>query len=177
MPVPEARARMTPQPAAGGGMFLPVAAAALLWLMLPSCAASRADLGADGLVPGGLRSGSVRTIVAFGDSVVQGWHASEGWPSILGRRLVAGGQAVEVFNTGRTGDTALDGLSRLDGDVLSKDPDLVLLAFGLNDMRKRIPPHRFKETLKLKTGWRFRKQGRCWEIFPPTSFPLRPEQF
>lgn len=41
---------------------------------------------------------------------------------------------VNIINAGISGDNAVHGLERLDGDVLSCSPDLVVLCFGLNDV-------------------------------------------
>jgi acyl-CoA thioesterase I len=86
-----------------------------------------------------VRSGKIKTVVAFGDSVTSGYEAPEGWPEVLGRRLAVACEAVTVINAGRPGDTSGDGLDRLAADVLARNPDLVLVAFGLNDMKKEVP--------------------------------------
>ena len=46
---------------------------------------------------------------------------------------------VEMINSGISGDTSLDGLARLDWAVLSYEPDLVTINFGINDC---CPGHR-----------------------------------
>lgn len=45
---------------------------------------------------------------------------------------------VNIINAGISGDSAPQGLSRLDRDVLSYDPDLVVVCFGLNDSSKGL---------------------------------------
>ena len=40
---------------------------------------------------------------------------------------------LELINSGISGDTTLDGLARLDWSVLSYEPDLVTINFGIND--------------------------------------------
>jgi acyl-CoA thioesterase-1 len=96
----------------------------------------------------GLKDGQYRVIVAFGNSIVEGYNLEEGWPEILGKSLASRYPAVRVFNAGRSGDTAADGLSRLERDVLKLEPDLVLVAFGLNDMRHRRSPEEFRKDLE-----------------------------
>jgi lysophospholipase L1-like esterase len=54
---------------------------------------------------------------------------------------------VRVLNAGVSGNTAGDGLRRLQGDVLDHQPDLVLIAFGLNDMKNGVSLIRFEEDL------------------------------
>ena len=100
------------------------------------------DSGSDFLKTG-FESGRYRTVVVFGDSIVQGYQQPEGWPEILGRELVARFPGVSIANAGVSGDTAARGLARLERDVLSLQPDLVLISFGLNDMKNREPVDRF----------------------------------
>ena len=40
---------------------------------------------------------------------------------------------MEMINSGISGDTSMDGLARLDWAVLSYEPDLVTINFGIND--------------------------------------------
>lgn len=39
-----------------------------------------------------------------------------------------------IINAGISGNTSADGLKRLDSDVLSQEPDLVIVCFALNDL-------------------------------------------
>lgn len=74
------------------------------------------------------------TIVAFGDSLVEGVGATSGndFPSLVGR--LAG---VPVINEGKSGDTTEAGLLRIQ-TVLDKDPGIVILLFGGNDVLRRV---------------------------------------
>jgi acyl-CoA thioesterase I len=67
--------------------------------------------------------------VAFGDSLTEGFGATEGndYPAVLGRKL-----GVTIQNLGRTGETTSDGLKRLD-EIAELRPRVVLLCFGGND--------------------------------------------
>ena len=67
--------------------------------------------------------------VAFGDSLTEGYGASEGnnYPVLLGNRL-----KITIINKGKIGDTTADGLQRLD-EVLQLQPRVVLLCLGGND--------------------------------------------
>ena len=80
------------------------------------------------------RSGS--SIVAFGDSLVAGFGASEGndFVSLLSRRI-----GRPVINAGRNGDTTDSGYARLEADVLSQDPRIVVLLLGGNDALRQVP--------------------------------------
>lgn len=81
------------------------------------------------------------TIVAFGDSVTQGAMQKDtldqaGVYHLLLQRKLEAHFPTATFNTinaGSGGDTVAKGLVRLDRDVIRYQPDLVLIAFGLND--------------------------------------------
>jgi acyl-CoA thioesterase I len=82
-----------------------------------------------------LESGCNVTIVAFGDSITAGYCVRRGFPSFwkefLGIKYPDA--VVEMINSGNSGDTSMDGLARLDWSVLSYEPDLVTINFGIND--------------------------------------------
>ena len=84
---------------------------------------------------GDLAAGADVTIVAYGDSITAGFAVRRGFPSfwkqMLEEKYPEAG--VEMVNSGISGDTTLDGLSRLDWAVLSYEPDLVTINFGIND--------------------------------------------
>ncbi len=73
--------------------------------------------------------------IAFGDSLTQGYGASQGqsYPAVLGQNL-----AIPILNLGVSGETSEDGLRRLDA-VAQQRPRVVLLCFGGNDSLKQIP--------------------------------------
>ena len=82
-----------------------------------------------------LQSGCNVTIVAFGDSITAGFAVRRGFPSFW-KQMLAEKYAeanVEMINSGISGDTSMDGLARLDWAVLSYEPDLVTINFGIND--------------------------------------------
>ncbi len=95
----------------------------------------------------GFEAGQYRIIVAFGDSIVEGYGQPEGWPEILGRDLAARFEGVRTFNAGRSGDTTADGLARIRKEVLDREPDLVLISFGLNDMKNGLSVDSFAGNL------------------------------
>ncbi|MBV9336172.1 MAG: hypothetical protein JO243_09790 [Solirubrobacterales bacterium] len=92
---------------------------------------------------------SERTVVAFGDSITDGWqsqvNANDRWPSLLAKRLVAafGELAPGTVDEGIGGNRVLNdspcfgqsALTRFDRDVLSV-PDVreVILLEGINDI-------------------------------------------
>ena len=81
-----------------------------------------------------LEAGADVTIVAYGDSITAGFAVRRGFPSfwkeMLDEKYPEAG--LEMINSGISGDTTLDGLSRLDWAALSYEPDLVTINFGIN---------------------------------------------
>ena len=82
-----------------------------------------------------LDAGANVTIVAFGDSITEGYCVRRGFPSFWAEilREMYPDANVEMINSGNCGDTSMDGLARLDFSVLSYEPDLVTINFGIND--------------------------------------------
>jgi len=80
-------------------------------------------------------------IVALGDSLSAGYGlpASAAFPARLERALRAKGLKVSVNNAGVSGDTASDGLARLDWSV-PEGTDVVILELGANDALRGIDP-------------------------------------
>ena len=89
-----------------------------------------------GGLPQAARPTAGSTIVAFGDSLVEGYGATPGndFVSLLSRRL-----GVPILNAGHGGDTTAAALSRVDRDVLSRDPRIVIVLLGGNDFLRRVP--------------------------------------
>jgi acyl-CoA thioesterase-1 len=80
-------------------------------------------------------------ILAFGDSLVQGYGLSEGkpFPAQLEKALREAGHDVRVTNAGSSGDTSEAGLNRLDW-VLRERTDAVIVVLGANDALRGIEP-------------------------------------
>lgn len=81
------------------------------------------------------------TILALGDSLTAGYglQPSDAFPVKLEQALKAKGHDVVVVNAGVSGDTALDGLSRLDW-ALSEEVDAAIVEFGANDALRGLQP-------------------------------------
>lgn len=75
-------------------------------------------------------------IVCFGDSLTRGFGAApeESYPAVLGQLLER-----NVLNRGRDGETSDEALERLESDVLSLSPAVVIITLGGNDMMRRLP--------------------------------------
>lgn len=84
----------------------------------------------------------------FGDSLTQGYGLRPGQalPAVLERLLDTSGVRVRCLNFGVSGDTAADGLKRIDA-VLRATPDAAVVAFGANDCFQGDPPPLVRETL------------------------------
>jgi acyl-CoA thioesterase I len=92
--------------------------------------------------------GSLR-LVAFGDSLTAGLGLPQGaaFPLVLQGALLAKGHVVAITNAGVSGNTAEDGLARLDWSV-PQDTQGVILELGANNMLRGLDPARTEETLR-----------------------------
>jgi len=74
-------------------------------------------------------------IIAFGDSLTAGYGAQPGedYPSRLSRLIDK-----PVINAGVSGDTTDMALARIDADVLSRDPRIVIVGLGGNDFLRGV---------------------------------------
>ncbi|MGD9327011.1 MAG: arylesterase [Desulfobacterales bacterium] len=75
------------------------------------------------------------TIICFGDSLTFGTGAVPGmdYPSQLSEMI-----SKPVINAGVPGDTTASALTRLQRDVLSRFPDMVLITLGGNDLKNGV---------------------------------------
>jgi lysophospholipase L1-like esterase/pimeloyl-ACP methyl ester carboxylesterase len=92
------------------------------------------------------------TIVCLGDSVTGVYYHTGGhraYPEMLELALKAThpNASIRVINAGISGHTTVEGLARLDADVLQHKPDVVTISFGLNDM-VRVPADQYKRNLE-----------------------------
>lgn len=79
---------------------------------------------------------SAVTVVAFGDSITAGvgTTGNNDYVSRLSDRT-----GLSIINEGRSGDTTGSALNRLDGAVLSRDADIVIVFLGGNDLLQSVP--------------------------------------
>jgi lysophospholipase L1-like esterase len=75
-------------------------------------------------------------IICFGDSITFGHGAKPGedYPSLLAKMT-----RFPVVNAGIDNDTTEEGLKRIDADILSRSPLLVVIEFGGNDFLRKCP--------------------------------------
>jgi acyl-CoA thioesterase-1 len=105
--------------------------------------------------PTAARPTSGQGIVAFGDSLIAGRGASPGEDavSVLSTRL-----GMSITNAGQSGDTTQAALARLERDVLSLNPRVVIVLLGGNDYLRRVPVEEtFNNLERIVT--RIREQG------------------
>ena len=117
--------------------------------------------------------GNTYKVIGFGDSITLGAKASKQeyqWLDVFGAQLkLFSAKEVEVINQG-VGDNTISprttnyeesvkpsALERVTKDVINDNPDMVLICFGLNDMRFGTPVEIFQEDLdkvvqKIKQG-------------------------
>lgn len=101
-----------------------------------------------------LQAGGDFKIVAFGDSITAGGDATRPelvfwrrWAEDLQRKHPAA--RIAAINGATGGDSTRQGLARLTNKVIDQRPDLVLLAFGMNDHnRGGVPIPEFEANLK-----------------------------
>ena len=100
-----------------------------------------------------LRARRPLRIVALGDSITQGVNVSgfrnvppylPPWPDLVARQL---GTNVRVVNVALGGQTSFWGRDVARDAVAALDPDLVLVAFGMNDFWS-VPPAEFRRNVE-----------------------------
>jgi lysophospholipase L1-like esterase len=110
--------------------------------------------------------------VTYGDSITAGFAVRRGFPSFW-REMLQNKYPkakIELVNSGVSGDTTLDGLARLDWSVLSYEPDLVTINFGINDCVLSLDLEEFEENF-VEMVRRIRS-GPASEILLLSSQPL-----
>jgi lysophospholipase L1-like esterase len=126
-----------------------------------------------------LEAGKAIKIVAFGDSITAGGEASkpelifwQRWTDSVQRKYP--GSKITAVNGATGGDTSVQGLERLQNKVLAEKPDLVLIAFGMNDHNIGGPSiSQFEQNLNQMIA-RIRKETGA-EIILVSTFPPNPK--
>lgn len=75
------------------------------------------------------------TVLVLGDSLssAHGIEEQQGWVNLLRERLDENGYPHDVVNASVSGDTTMDGLSRLDAALARHRPDVAIVELGGND--------------------------------------------
>ncbi|AOE84903.1 arylesterase [Pseudomonas sp. TCU-HL1] len=89
------------------------------------------------------------TVLVVGDSISAafGLESSQGWVSLLGKRLSEKGYPQQVVNASISGDTSAGGLSRLPALLAEHKPELVIIELGGNDGLRGQPPVQLQQNL------------------------------
>jgi acyl-CoA thioesterase I len=130
-----------------------------------------------------LRNGKQLKLIAFGDSITAGGEASQTnliywqrWANSLQQKYPKA--KIEAINGATGGDTTRDGLGRLDAKVISQHPDLVLIAFGMNDHNHEpfgVPLDEFKKNLSTMIDRiRSDSNGKA-DVILVSAFPPNPQ--
>ena len=90
-------------------------------------------------------------IVCLGDSLTAGYGAttpgvddkSKSYPAYLQKKV-----NIPVINAGVSGDTSAQGLARVDTEVLSHNPEIVIILLGANDIGRGIPVATARDNLQ-----------------------------
>jgi len=75
-------------------------------------------------------------LVAFGDSLVVGIGTTGGNNFVS---LLSGRVGISIVNAGRSGDTTASALGRLQSDVIARQPRVVIVLLGGNDLLQGLP--------------------------------------
>ena len=123
-----------------------------------------------------LSKGEHVTIVALGDSITELTFHTRGrmnWVGLLSEALFEeyGNGVCSMINSGKCASSYMESLTRLDRDVLRFEPDLVILALGMNDAGAGVVGlERFKDNVR-ETVRRIRDAGSC-DILIRTPNPV-----
>lgn len=126
-----------------------------------------------------LARGGPFQVIAFGDSITAGGDATlpqrifwQRWADHLQQQYPQA--QITALNGATGGDSTVQGLQRLEEKVLRKQPDLVLIGFGMNDhIRGGVPVPQFAANLRTLIG-RIRAETPA-EVVLFSAFPPNPE--
>lgn len=90
-----------------------------------------------------------RTILVLGDSISAAYRidTESGWVSLLQRKLEAEDLNWKVVNASVSGDTTLEGLTRIDALLSEISPQIMILELGANDGLRGYPVESIRENL------------------------------
>jgi acyl-CoA thioesterase-1 len=89
------------------------------------------------------------TILVFGDSLSAGYgiDVDQSWTALLQARLEQQGYEHRVINASISGETTEGGAARIEHELETFSPALIILELGGNDGLRGIPPSRMKGNL------------------------------
>jgi acyl-CoA thioesterase-1 len=116
-------------------------------------------------------------IVALGDSLTSGHRLprDQAYPAILERSLAQEGVRASVINHGVSGDTSAGGLRRL-AAALDDNPDILIVALGVNDGLRGLPVSDLRRNLETIIE-RAQERGVHVVLCAMEALPLRGWQY
>ena len=92
---------------------------------------------------------AAQTLLVVGDSISAGLglDTSQGWVSLLDKRLKEQGFDYQVVNASISGDTTAGGLARLPALLSEQKPKLVVIELGGNDGLRGMAPAQLQQNL------------------------------
>jgi len=86
-------------------------------------------------------SAAERTLLVMGDSLsaAYGLRSEQGWVALLEQRLVEQRRGWRVVNASISGETTAGGAARIDSEITTHAPDLVVIELGANDGLRGLP--------------------------------------
>ena len=89
------------------------------------------------------------TVLVFGDSLSAGYGmaASQGWVTLLEKRLQARQPRWDVVNASISGETTAGGVARIDPTLARSKPTVVVIELGANDGLRGLPLAQTREHL------------------------------
>lgn len=92
---------------------------------------------------------AAQTLLVVGDSISAGLglDTSQGWVSLLDKRLKDQGFDYQVVNASISGDTTAGGLARLPALLSEQKPKLVVIELGGNDGLRGMAPAQLQQNL------------------------------
>ncbi|MGH8547948.1 MAG: arylesterase [Methylococcales bacterium] len=94
--------------------------------------------------------GQACPVLVIGDSIsaAHGLERSQGWVALLQQKLDRENMACTVINSSIDGDTSAGGLARIDQELASYHPGVVVIELGGNDGLRGLPPKVIQANLK-----------------------------
>ncbi|MFN9730409.1 MAG: arylesterase [Pseudomonadota bacterium] len=91
-----------------------------------------------------------RVLLVMGDSLSAGYNlaADEGWVSLLGQRLAGRTPAWRVVNASISGETTAGGAARIDSELATHRPHVVVIELGANDGLRGLPMEQARANLR-----------------------------
>lgn len=90
-----------------------------------------------------------RVLLVMGDSLSAGYNlaADQGWVSLLGERLAGRDPAWKVVNASISGETTAGGAARIDSELATHRPHVVVIELGANDGLRGLPMEQARANL------------------------------